>query len=75
MRRFLDRFTCLTPDVETAILWGRVKNNCEKKGRPITSADAWIAASAVQLNVPLVTHNARDYGAVDGLSIMTATAV
>jgi predicted nucleic acid-binding protein len=35
-------------------------------------ADAWIAAAALQLNVPLVTHNAGDYRAVDKLTILTA---
>ena len=51
---------------------GRVKSGCEKKGRPITFADAWIAAAALQLNVPLATHNASDFEAVDGLLILTA---
>jgi predicted nucleic acid-binding protein len=47
----------------------------QKKGRPISFPDAWIAAAALQLNIPLVTHNARDYEAVDGLTILTATTV
>jgi predicted nucleic acid-binding protein len=72
MRRFLARFTTLLPDSETARLWARIKNGCEKKGRPITFADAWIAATALQLNVPLATHNASDFEAVDGLLILTA---
>jgi predicted nucleic acid-binding protein len=75
MRRFLGRFTLLLPDAETARLWARVKAGCEGKGRPITFADAWIAAAAVQLNVPLVTHNVGDYNAVDGLTILTAPAM
>jgi predicted nucleic acid-binding protein len=74
MRRFLARFTLLLPDAETARTWARIKNGCEKKGRPITFADAWIAAAALHLNVPLVTHNARDYRAVEKLTILTATA-
>lgn len=72
MHRFLARFTPLLPDAETAVLWARIKSNCEKKGRPITFADAWIAAAAVQLNVPLATHNVGDYTAVDTLTILTA---
>lgn len=74
MRRFLARFTTLLPDAETARLWARIKSGCEKKGRPITFADAWIAAAALQLNVQLATHNAGDFEAVDGLLILTATA-
>jgi hypothetical protein len=42
-------------------------------GRPISFPDTWIAASALQLNIPLVTHNAGDYEAIDGLTILTAT--
>ena len=72
MHRFLARFTPLLPDSETAVLWARIKSSCEKKGRPITFADAWIAAAAVQLNVPLATHNAGDYAAVDALTILTS---
>ncbi|SPE34281.1 conserved hypothetical protein [Candidatus Sulfopaludibacter sp. SbA6] len=72
MRRFLARFTPLLPDTETARVWARIKSGCEKKGRPITFADAWIAATALQLNIPLVTHNASDYGAVENLTVLTA---
>ena len=74
MRRFLARFTLLLPDAETARAWARIKSGCERKGRPITFADAWIAAAALQLNVPLVTHNSSDYRAVEKLTILTAAA-
>lgn len=72
MRRFLGRFTTLPPDAGTAGVWERIKSACEKKGRPIMFADAWIGAAAVQFNVFLVTHNANDYEAVEGLTILTA---
>jgi predicted nucleic acid-binding protein len=73
MRRFLARFTALLPNTETARIWAWIKFGCEKKGRPITFADAWIAAAAVQMNVALVTHNARDYAAVENLKVLTAS--
>ncbi len=75
MRRFLTRFTPLRPDPETARLWAQIKRNSETKGRPITFADAWIAAAAVQLNVPLATHNTGEYLAVEHLTILTALPV
>jgi predicted nucleic acid-binding protein len=74
LRRFLTRFTTLRPDTDTARVWARIKNGCGTKGRPIAFADAWIAAAAVHLNVPLVTHNAADFRAVDGLTLLTAPA-
>ena len=73
MHRFLTRFTTLLPDSETARVWARIKSGCERKGRPITFADAWIAAAALQLNVPLATNNASDFRAVDGLTILTTS--
>lgn len=75
MRRFLSRFTPLSPDENTAKLWAGIKSGREKKGRPISFPDAWIAAAALQLNIPLVTHNVGDYEAIEGLTILTATAV
>jgi predicted nucleic acid-binding protein len=72
MGLFLTGFTVLSPDTDTARVWARIKNGCDKKGRPIAFADAWIAAAAVQLNVPLVTHNAGDFRAVESLTILTA---
>jgi tRNA(fMet)-specific endonuclease VapC len=72
MHRFLDHFTTLPPDTDTALVWARIKTGCERKGRPITFADAWIAAAALQLNIPLVTNNSRDYQAIDGLVVLTA---
>ena len=74
MRRFLARFTVLLPDAETARVWARIKSSCDRKGRPVAFADAWIAAAAVQLNIPLVTHNASDYRSVENLTILTASA-
>jgi predicted nucleic acid-binding protein len=57
-----------------AATWAHIKSSCEKKGRPITFADAWIAAAAIQLNVPLVAHNAGDSSAINELTIPTAPA-
>jgi tRNA(fMet)-specific endonuclease VapC len=54
---------------------GSDQERLRQEGPPITFADAWIAAAALQLNVPLVTHNASDYRAVDNLTILTAAAV
>jgi predicted nucleic acid-binding protein len=44
----------------------------QRKGRPMDGADAWNAAAALDLGVPLVTNNPFDYDAIDGLIILTA---
>jgi predicted nucleic acid-binding protein len=40
-------------------------------GRPIERQDAWIAATALYLDLPLVTHNARHFASVPGLQLIT----
>jgi predicted nucleic acid-binding protein len=37
----------------------------------IDTADAWIAATALALNCPLVTHDAADFAGVPGLKIIS----
>ena len=53
-------------------LWAFVTNMGRRSGRPIEHADAWIAATALELACPLVTHNARDYAAIEGLQVLLA---
>jgi tRNA(fMet)-specific endonuclease VapC len=52
--------------------WAEVPFAAKKKGRPIQTADAWIAASALHYQVPLITNNRSDYSAVDGLLLLSA---
>jgi predicted nucleic acid-binding protein len=47
-------------------------DGARRQGRPIQTADAWIAATALHLGVPLVTHNPADYAGVSGLTVLTA---
>jgi predicted nucleic acid-binding protein len=38
----------------------------------MSSADAWIAATAIVLSVPLVTNNPKDYRHLNRLQLITA---
>jgi len=49
--------------------WAKVR--FQRRHRPISENDAWIAATALAYNAPLVTHNARDFMEIDGLAIIT----
>ncbi|MDR2754273.1 MAG: PIN domain-containing protein [Planctomycetaceae bacterium] len=42
-----------------------------RKNQPISIQDAWIAATALALSCPLLTHNARDFENIPGLEIIT----
>lgn len=52
--------------------WAAVRHLVERQGQVIAIGDAWIAATALELNLPLVTHNARDYRVVAGLRVLSA---
>jgi predicted nucleic acid-binding protein len=54
----------------SAEVWTRAR----RKGTQIQVADSWIAATALALDVPLVTHNPADFAGVEGLSVLSAPA-
>ena len=64
-------YTILTFDVALCQQWGEVRAMRRAMGRPISSEDAWIAATALQYNLPLITHNPKDFGGIPTLEIIT----
>lgn len=61
--QYADRLLCQ--------LWAQVTDQAGRNGLRIEVADAWIAATALSLNAPLVTHNPTDYAGVSGLTIIS----
>jgi hypothetical protein len=51
--------------------WAEVMVGAQAVGRRIECADAWIAATAVLYQAPLITHNKSDYLGVPGLRIIS----
>ena len=43
----------------------------ERRNRPISVPDALVAATALAYDVPLVTHNTRDFEGIDELKLIT----
>lgn len=54
--------------------WAEASDAARRNGRPIQAADAWIAATALLHNIPLVTHNADDYAGIPELTIISHSA-
>jgi len=49
--------TLLEGNATTAAIYATIRHDLEKQGTPIPHNDIWIAASALQANVPLVTRD------------------
>lgn len=43
-----------------------------RKSQPISTNDAWIAATALSYDIELVTHNPKDFRGIPGLRVLTA---
>jgi tRNA(fMet)-specific endonuclease VapC len=71
LRAYLDKYTFAEVDKAICLQWAKVQANAKRIGRPITEADAWIAATALAFAVPLVTHNPADFKNVPGLTVIT----
>ena len=61
---------CLTlyPDEGTCLHWREITAHGKSVGPGISTSDAWIAATAKQWNLPLVTEDASDFNHVKGLT-------
>ena len=68
----LTHYAVLPVSRELCAKWAEISFNAKKKGRPIQTADAWVAASALYYQVPLITNNRSDYSMVDGLALLSA---
>lgn len=69
----LEGFTVIESNPELCRLWGEIR--ALRKRQPIAVDDAWIAATALVYDCPLVTHNAADFRRIPGLQIITAAEV
>jgi predicted nucleic acid-binding protein len=71
LEQFVQRFRIEYPNYALCAIWAQLRATAGKAGRPIERQDAWIAATALYLKLPLLTHNARHYASVLGLSVIT----
>jgi len=54
---FLINCSAINLTADTSIIYGQLKSELRKKGTPIPENDIWIAASAIEHNVPLFTSD------------------
>ena len=71
LEEFLSAYTVISPDDETALHWAQLRARVSRAGRHTAPSDAWIAATALEYSLILVTHNVDDFLAVDGLRLLS----
>ncbi|MBI4908112.1 MAG: PIN domain-containing protein [Acidobacteria bacterium] len=69
-RTYMRRFVSIPSSRDLVVTWAQVMVKAQAIGRRIEGADAWIAATAVLYNVPLVTNNPADYAGVPGIKLI-----
>lgn len=67
----LSDFGVIYADEKLCNIWASTTNESNKKGRPISTADAWVAAVALMFDIPLVTNNRKDFENIEGLLILS----
>jgi tRNA(fMet)-specific endonuclease VapC len=63
------RLTILPFDEESALTYGRLKSELERKGRPRFEPDLQIAAIALRHRLTVVTGNTRHFAGIPGLKV------
>ena len=71
---FISEIVVVESNPEIDRSWARVCVECKEAGRPISPQDAWNAAVALYLAIPLVTNNASDYLGLQDLEVITIPA-
>jgi predicted nucleic acid-binding protein len=75
LEEYLGDFTVLHSGSHLCSMWAAIRDESVRKGRPISSADAWIAATARVLAAPLVTNNPNDYRHLDDLQLVSSATI
>lgn len=73
MEQALRNYVILPFDAELCRRWALIQTERAAKGRPISTADAWVAACALRHGCPLVTHNLGDFRDIDGLTVISGS--
>jgi predicted nucleic acid-binding protein len=71
LARLLEPYEVAYPDEALCRRWALLVAAVRRAGRPLPFADSWIAATALHLDLPLVTHNPGDFQGIEGLLVIS----
>ena len=69
VEHIIDNYVVLGCNRQLVVVCARLRAQSRRIGRELSAADAWIAATAVLLNCPLLSHD-RDFGNLPGLEVI-----
>ena len=68
---FARSFIVTSVNGTVAEYWGRIRAEASAAGKTLPLTDAWIAATALTLECPLVTHNPSDFASIEDLQVIS----
>ena len=71
LSKFLARFSIRHSDPTLCKTWASTRHQAFLAGNPVDVADAWVTATAVHLDAPLVSHNRRPFENIEGLVLIS----
>lgn len=71
LERHLRRYLVQHSSAELCRAWAETMDASRRAGKPLSVADAWIAATALHLRLPLVTHNRDHFIGIAGLTVIS----
>lgn len=71
LANFLSTYIVVESDRELCRMWGAIRNQASRNGRYIETSDAWIAATALLYQIPLVSHNRKHFDWIKGLQLIS----
>ncbi|MDJ1178681.1 type II toxin-antitoxin system VapC family toxin [Roseofilum sp. BLCC_M91] len=71
LESYLLNYLVIPTDQPLCRQWAKIRGDRQRIGKPISPQDAWIAATALRHDLPLVTHNAKDFVEIPNLRLLT----
>jgi len=71
LEQYLSNYVIVPVDRLLCRQWAQVRADRQNIGRIISPQDAWIAATALRHDLPLVTHNIKDFQDIPNLRLIT----
>jgi tRNA(fMet)-specific endonuclease VapC len=71
LEEYLSPVLVFHSDDDLCFQWAKITEDGRRRGRQIQPGDGWIAATALLHDVPLITHNRRDFDTVTGLKVIS----